>query len=219
VSWDNRIVLKYSSPELRFIGVRDNHNGIFFPGSSMNPVNIPKSVFVIPNEIFTLDELIEKAKTEENKEGWVVQFPDNLMKVKTAWYFRLHGLRTENVFREDYVIQNYLLESLDDIMAQLDPKEDTDAFTFVKEVTEAMDNYMDFIDKKTQELKDKYHNEFQSEWIIFATACHKDLFFGLTRTLIENPVEYNRKKVEMILKTTSKLKGAKNIIDRWKNKK
>jgi len=27
VSWDNRIVLKYSKPELRFIGVRDNING------------------------------------------------------------------------------------------------------------------------------------------------------------------------------------------------
>ena len=29
VSWDNRIVLKYSKPELRFIGVRDNYDGVF----------------------------------------------------------------------------------------------------------------------------------------------------------------------------------------------
>ena len=219
VSWDNRIVLKYSSPELRFIGVRDNHNGKYFPGSSMNPVNIPKSVFVIPNEIFTLDELIEKAKTEENKEGWVVQLPDDLMKVKTAWYFRLHGLRTENVFREDYVIQNYLLETLDDIMSQLNPKEDLDAFKFVEEVTASINNYMDFIDRTTQKLKDRYNSEFKSDWVPFATSCHKNAFFGLTRTLIENPVEYNKKKVEMILKNASKLKGAKNLVDRWKNKK
>ena len=197
VSWDNRIVLKYSFPELRFIGVRDNHNGRFFPGSSKIKINIPSSVYVISNEIFTLDELIEKAKTEENKEGWVVLFKDEQMiKLKTAWYFRLHGLRTENVFREDYVIQNYLLETLDDIMSQLDSKEDVDAFKFVEKVITALNAYMKNIDEKTEILKSRFINEFSNNWVNFATACHKELYFGLSRTLIEKPVEYNERSEE-----------------------
>lgn len=218
VSGPNRIVLKYSKEDLRFLGLRSNTTGEWLPASMLNPNNnIP---FTTPEteEIISLDTLMEKAKVEENKEGWVVRFKDLMIKIKTVWYFRLHGLRTENVFREDYVIKNYLEETLDDLMSQLDPKEDTDAFEFVDSVTEAINNYIEHIDSCTEKLKLVFETEYDSKWHYFAKFNNKEPYFGLSRTLIEKPGEYNFRKIEMILKKSYRLKGAKEIIERWKPK-
>lgn len=217
VSGPNRIVLKYSKEDLRFLGLRDNNTGEWIPASKINgkqeiPFNTPETL-----ENTSLDQLVEKAKTEENKEGWVVRFPDIMAKIKTAWYFKLHGLRTENVFREDYVIKNYLEKTLDDLMTQLDPKEDQDAFNFVEKVIRAVNNYIINIDSKTKFLKERFGKEFKSEWHYFAKFCHKEPYFGLSRTLIERPEEYHKRKIEMILKKTYRLKSAKEFVDRWEN--
>jgi T4 RnlA family RNA ligase len=217
VSGPNRIVLKYTSEDLRFLGLRDNNTGDWIPACGLKdkdkiPFNKPEYL-----KNTSLDSLIEKSKSEENKEGWVVGFKDLMVKIKTAWYFNLHGLRTENVFREDYIIKNYLAETLDDIMSQLDPKEDKDAFDFVKRTINSVNNYMVQIDTKTKALKTRFENEFNSEWNSFAKSCHKEPYFGLSRTLIENPDEYMQKKIEMILKKTYRLKSAKELVDRWEN--
>lgn len=220
VSWDNRIVLKYESAHLRFIGVRCN-NGDYYPAASeeLKTWPAPNGITVVKSENATLDELIERAKVEENKEGWVVLFEDGqLVKIKTDWYFKLHGLRTENVFREDYVIENYLKEKLDDIISQLDPSTDKDAFEFVDRVIKSVDKYMLSIDELTFKLKEKYLTEFNSNWSEFATLCHKEPYFGLSRVLIETPEDYLHKKIDVVLKRASKLKLAKELIDKWENK-
>jgi T4 RnlA family RNA ligase len=213
VSWDNRIVLKYSKPELRFIGGRDNDSGTFFPASTFE--NVPKTIFVIPKVEATLDELIERAKVEEDKEGWVAMFKDGTwIKIKTAWYFHLHGIRTENVFREDYIIKNYYEETLDDVLSQLDPKEDSDAFEFVNKVTTAVDNYSKYIDKCVDELRDKLENYYLNDWADFAKNMYKKPFFGFVRFHGE---EYNKRKIEWILQRAYKLNRATDIVEKWKN--
>lgn len=214
VSGPNRIVLKYSKEDLRFLGLRDNHNGEWIPACEIinTPFNTPEF-----EKNPDLDDLIRRAKIEEDKEGWVVRFPDGLMKIKTEWYFNLHGLRTENVFRADYVIRNYLEKTLDDLMSQLDRKEDSDAFAFVDDVTNAVDNYIAHVDKSVFELKEKFKGEYFSEWVSFAKDYHKAPYFGLARNLVETPEDYNRRKIEMILKKTYRLKNAEQFVEKWKN--
>lgn len=217
VSGSNRIVLKYHKEDLRFLGLRDNNTGRWIPVCNISnkkkiPFNIPESLYNT-----SLDSLIEKAKKEENKEGWVIGFNDLMIKIKTSWYFNLHGLRTENVFREDYIIKNHLDETLDDIMSQLDPKEDIDAFVFVKKVTKSIHNYMVHIDSETSHLKKRFEEEYNSQWHYFAKFCNKEPYFGLAKTLIEKPGEYRNKKKEMILKKTYRLKSAKELVERWEN--
>jgi T4 RnlA family RNA ligase len=218
VSWDNRIVLKYGDAHLRYIGVRNNLSGEFFPAGTFDPIKVPAGISIANREMDTLDNLISRSKIEENKEGWVVQFEDGqLIKIKTEWYFRLHGLRTMNVFREDYVIANYLGETLDDILCQLNPDEDVDAFAFVKTVTGSIDNYIVHIDKFTEALKDKFINKYNSNWPAFASDCHKEAYFGLARHLIETPAAYNRKRSDFIIKMTFRLKNAKEIVEKFKD--
>lgn len=214
VSGPNRIVLKYSKEDIRFLGLRDNHNGEWIPACEVinHPFNTPAF-----EKNPDLDDLLYRAKIKEDKEGWVVRYPDGLMKIKTEWYFRLHGLRTENVFREDYVIKNYLGKTLDDLMSQLDPVEDEDAFAFVETVTKALNQYMDYIDECTFKLKEKFEKEFDSKWHYFAKFNNKEPYFGLARNLIETPGDYNRRKIEMILKKTYRLKNAQQLVEKWKN--
>ena len=218
VSWDNRIVLKYSKPELRFIGARDNHNGRFFPASEMNQNYIPDTMFVIPKIDATLDDLIKESKTCEDKEGWVIIFADGQMvKVKTEWYFHIHGIRTENVFREDYIIKSYYEETLDDVVSQLDPVEDEDAFKFIDMVTGAIDNYSAYIDKCVDESVDLLHNYYLNDWGDFASNCHKKPFFGFVKFRIQAGDEYKRRKIEWILQKAYKLNRAKSIVEKWKH--
>jgi hypothetical protein len=122
-----------------------------------------------------------------------------------------------NIFREDYIIRNYLTQNLDDILSQLNPEEDEDAFTFVQTVTEAADNYSKHINICTYKLRDIYNTTYGgTDWTEFAKANHKEPFFGLSRTLIEKPEEYRDKRTEVILKRCQRLKGAIEIVNRYK---
>ena len=89
VSGPNRIVLKYSKKDLRFLGLRDNFTGEWIPSTELSgqdeiPFTLPKSEEIVP-----LKHLMERAKTEEDAEGWVVRFKDIMVKIKTAWHFKL----------------------------------------------------------------------------------------------------------------------------------
>lgn len=211
VSWDNRIVLNYNSKELRFIGLRDNKNGELL----LSPeVTDPPPVKSIKPVNHTLYDVLELAKHTQDKEGWVIKFKDGqLMKVKTAWYFDMHKLRTDNVFREDYVIRNYLQETLDDVLSQLDPELDRDAHVFVKRVTRAVDMYMKKIDEKVRRLERLYTEEYDKDWNKFAKERHKEAFFGLARNFINDHL-YKDKKVEHVLKLIQKLSRARDLVER-----
>jgi len=213
VSYANRIVLKYSEPEIIFIGLRDNNTGDWIPASK---VEAPPYVSYIKKEDWTLDQLIEKSKVEENKEGWVVIFDDGmLLKVKTQWYFMVHGLRTMNVFREDYIIENYYKETLDDLVSQLNPIEDKDAFDFINRVTKAIDNYAAHIDTKVEGLFNKFLTVYNGDFAKFATDCHKEPYFDFMRAYIDDKDKYRDRKIKFILDKTYRLNRAKEIVEKY----
>lgn len=216
VARDNRIVLSYGKAHLRFIGIRNNITGEYCSSAEMNTFKIPKSIYIVEEIFSTLDDLINLSKIKKDKEGWVVKFEDGLLvKIKTHWYFSLHGIRTENVFREDYVIKNYLEETLDDLLSLLDPVKDQDAFEFVDKVTKAINAYMDHIELYVSYLIKRYENEFQNNWKEYATKCHSEPYFGLSRVMIEKPIEFKKKLIELVLERTSKFKNAKELIQKY----
>ncbi|MFW6311230.1 MAG: RNA ligase, partial [Nanoarchaeota archaeon] len=229
VSWDNRIVLKYSTPELRYIGVRCNTNGDFIPagsrgfdslGERIELQYIPEGVTLAKKVNYTLDELIEKSKAEENKEGWVVMFEDGqLIKIKTKWYCDLHGLRTENASREDFIITKYLEGTLDDVISQLDKNYDSDMLSFIDDVCKAIDKFIFYIDNEVYNLVDIFEKNYDKNWDKFATDCHKNKYFSLAKKLIDSTKDvYTYHKHEYIIKRASKLKNAQELVRTWKNK-
>jgi RNA ligase len=118
----NRIVLRYSNEELILLKLRDNKTG-----KHLNIKDYVSGDIKIANfesEYKNLDELIEYVKGAVDKEGVIVQSEkpsgeDFFFKLKTPWYISLHGLLTEDVFRENRLINLILEEKVDDVLGQI----------------------------------------------------------------------------------------------------
>ena len=210
VSYDNRIVICYDKKELRLIGIRCNETGNFIPGFKLDYTPHARKL----ENVHSLVKLVEQMRDLTNTEGCVVRFTDGtFIKIKTPWYFKSHGIRTEHVFREDHIIKYYLEDKLDDVMQELSRETDKDAFAFIEKVKTSIDNYLRFIEDKVQVGLSDYKNfkNFQT----FATAYYNFPFFNLIRTKLERPEEYNSRKIELVLYNTRKLKKAKDIVNRF----
>lgn len=218
-SLDNRVVIRYEEPKLNFIGFRSNLNGEFITAEEIHSL-VPENFNPIRSEkIIPLSSLIERSKTEKEKEGWVVIFQDGQMvKIKTKWYYQLHHLRTENIFREDYIIKNYLNGNLDDIVSQLHPENDKDALEFIENIEESINSYSSSIDKYVFDLYLIFESKYLGDWKEFSINCEKLPYFQLCSVYHNARDSYYRRKKEFILGRTSKLKGAKEIIERFKKK-
>jgi T4 RnlA family RNA ligase len=218
VAFNNRIVLQYSKPELRFIGIVDNKSGEYDSVASqmLHQFDIP-CVNVLKD--VTLDELIENAKTLKDKEGWVIEFEDGqLMKVKVLWYLSLHHLRTQDLFREDFIIEKYLNETIDDVIGEIDPIDDKDAFDFIKNVENAVNNWSDHIEECVNMLMDLYLTSYDKNRSSFAREQNRAAFFGLAMNKIDVPEEYRTRKIKYMLQQSYRLQEARRIVEKWKNK-
>lgn len=126
----NRIVLRYSNEELILLRLRDNKTGKHLDIKE-HLDKIGKIKIAPFEDDHTLDGLIELGKTEIDKEGWVVQATDEFgndkfWKQKTDWYCQLHGLLTDDLYREHILIGYILDDKIDDVIAQI-PLEEKEA--------------------------------------------------------------------------------------------
>jgi hypothetical protein len=76
----------------------------------------------------------------EDKEGWIVEFTNGLfIKIKTAWYCSLHGLLTNDLWRE-HILVNYILDDkIDDILGQI-PEEESEAHERIEKIISVIKN-------------------------------------------------------------------------------
>ena len=170
----NRIVLRYSSEELILLRLRDNKTGKHI--DIKDHLDKIGSIKIAPFEDdHTLDDLIEKSKTEAEREGWIVQFDnDHMVKIKTDWYCQRHGLLTNDIYREHIIIGYILDDKIDDILGQI-PEDEKEAHLRIqkiisivkralnKKVVEIQSAYNDFVksgsDKKDYALNHRVGNE------------------------------------------------------------
>ena len=116
----NQVVVKYENTRLRVINIRDNTTGrhlslttfwdTFFDPDEVVSVTIPH-----PNEI---EELVAGIKDKTGIEGYVLVFPDQLVKVKTDWYRSLHSAK-EGIDIPSRLFESVLCGSQDDLRAMV----------------------------------------------------------------------------------------------------
>jgi T4 RnlA family RNA ligase len=149
VSPFNRIVVEYEKPELRLLHIRDNATGEYFAADELMAVgefhNIKLSGFSLTT--ISVDDLMKKAETAEDTEGWVITLQDGQMvKVKTDWYCRLHRLMTDTVDHENIILEQILEETIDDVLGQLES--DNPVRKFIETIERELVPYI------TQQVKD-----------------------------------------------------------------
>ena len=124
----NRIVLKYKVDELILLKLRCNLSGRYLDISDLpDRFNIIKKAN-LEDISYDLGELVQIVTNQVDREGVVVHClkddgKDFLFKVKTKWYVDLHTLRTEDLNRENTLIEYILDEKIDDIISQLDEED------------------------------------------------------------------------------------------------
>lgn len=124
VSPFNRIVLKYQNEELILLRLRDNNSGKYL---DLNPfLNRFKDIKFakFENNYSSIEEMVNDVVVQEDKEGVVVHCLDNnqndfMFKVKTIWYNIRHKLFSEDIHRENILIEYILNDNIDDILSQL----------------------------------------------------------------------------------------------------
>ena len=213
VSFANKIVLDYPETKLILLRVRNNKTGKYLNIEDFREkYNID---IVKKEEISSLDELMELAKTVQNKEGWVIEFEnDYMVKQKSQWYFDRHRLN-ENIERENDIIRMVLDETIDDVISQLDLVNQKEKLDFINEITEVVNNEVTQRIKDVNDLVSKYKGDIKD----FAIRYNKIKNFGLAIQVIKGNDIYETVK-EFILKHTKQLIEARNFIKNkgFKNK-
>lgn len=140
VSPKNRIVLKYQEDDLILLKLRCNKTGKYLDLDKY--IGDFKLLNVSKKKYHSVDELLELAKTEKDIEGWVVQFDNgHLVKIKTEWYFSLHGLLTEDVYRENRILKHILEDNIDDLISKI-PKDEKESLDRIDNLVKTVQHWL-----------------------------------------------------------------------------
>ena len=157
VAPNNRIVLRYPSEELILLRLRDNVTGKHI--DIRDHLDKVGSIRVSPfeDEIKDLDQLIELTATQVDKEGSIVTCEDEMgrdffFKIKTPWYMSLHGLLTDDLYREHIIIGYILDDKIDDILGQI-PEDEKEAHIRINKIVDIVKKS---ISDKVSEIEKDY---------------------------------------------------------------
>lgn len=207
VAPSNRIVLRYDTEDLILLRLRNNLTGELLDLNDY--LDVIGDVKIAPFENgYTLDELIELASYVENKEGWIVEFENGLlMKIKTAFYFRLHGLFTEDLNRENIIIDYILKDEIDDVLSKI--PDDTDTIVRIDNIVEKVRYALDKKSKEIDNLYDKYLSINNRKE--FAILYNKNENFGYVMSMLNGKNSYELAK-DYLSKKTNKLLSAREWL-------
>ena len=157
VAPNNRIVLRYPSEELILLRLRDNVTGKHI--DIRDHLDKVGTIRVAPfeDEIKDLDQLIELTATQVDKEGSIVTCEDEngrdfFFKLKTPWYMSLHGLLTDDLYREHIIIGYILDDKIDDILGQI-PEDEKEAHIRINKIVDIVKKS---ISDKVSEIEKDY---------------------------------------------------------------
>ena len=157
VSPANRIVLRYLDEDLILLRMRDNTTGKHL--DIKNYLDKVGTIRIAPfeDDYKDLNSLIEVNATQVDKEGVIVQAEDKFgkdffFKIKTPWYMSLHGLLSEDIYREHIIIGYILDDKIDDILGQI-PEDEKEAHERIERIIAIVKKV---IDEKVQDIKKSY---------------------------------------------------------------
>lgn len=156
VAPSNRIVLRYPADELILLRLRDLNIGKHL--NIKDYLDRIGTIRIAPfrDDVKDLDQLIELTATEVDKEGYVVTAEDEhghdfFFKIKTPWYMERHGLLTEDIYRENVIIDYILSDKIDDVLGQI-PEDEKEAreriFKIISIVKKTISDKMASVEKE-----------------------------------------------------------------------
>ena len=208
----NRIVLRYSEEKLILLRLRDNNSGEYLDINEYNKFNIEIPKLYNFNNI---DEIIELCLTEEGKEGYVINLVDEygfdlLVKEKTDWYRRRHGLLTDDIYKENIIIKYILDDTIDDVISEI-PEDEVEIKESINDLTSFMRDEVLGIKEKIDSFI-KIFNDMGSVKKDFALKYHNEKYFSCVMQYANGNTDTYGMAISAIRKKTEKLEQAREFI-------
>ena len=215
----NQIVLPYNETELRLLQIRDNKTGEYASTSLMySYLKLYDLQKMMATEFevqeYTWDKLLELQQTEQNIEGWIVTLEDGqMLKVKTMWYFAAHHLTTDNVTRENLLLELVLTDKLDDVLCVVQGEKKK----YLEEMSAKIQRNFNHLVTEYKTLRGLYFNKFQEDRKEFALKYkNHELFNAVMKTLNTSfrDVEQTAKQAvtDFLLKKYNSLTAARDFF-------
>ena len=221
VAPNNRIVLRYLDEELILLRLRDNKTGEYLDLSKFSKEI--GSLKVAPSDVASLDELVDLAHIVEDKEGWIIEFSNGLfIKIKTSWYVSLHGLLTDDLYREHVLVKYILDEKIDDILGQI-PENEFESHERINKIISVVKNS---ISEKVNDISKSYdlflEGGVDKDWTgdlrlqlmrkTFALKYRKERNFGYVMSLSKGNTDVYDLAKDWVSDQTRKLKIAREFL-------
>lgn len=112
VSCSNQIVIDYADEDLVYLGTRDNVTGLYVMDTSCPFDTVPQ----YGSLELGLNDYIDIARNQENREGDIIRFADgHMLKIKNDWYVRIHKA-LDRVRFDRNIVALILHEEMDDVV-------------------------------------------------------------------------------------------------------
>ena len=221
VAPNNRIVLRYLDEELILLRLRDNKTGEYLDLSKFSKEI--GSLKAAPSDVASLDELVDLAHIVEDKEGWIIEFSNGLfIKIKTSWYVSLHGLLTDDLYREHVLVKYILDEKIDDILGQI-PENEFESHERINKIISVVKNS---ISEKVNDISKSYDLFLEGgagkNWEgdlrlqlmrkTFALKYRKERNFGYVMSLSKGNADVYDLAKDWVSDQTRKLKIAREFL-------
>jgi len=217
VAPSNRIVLRYPADELILLRLRDLNTGKHL--NIKDYLDKIGTIRIAPfrDDIADLDQLIELTATEVDKEGYVVTAEDEhgrdfFFKIKTPWYMERHGLLTEDIHRENIIINYILDDKIDDVLGQI-PEDEKEAreriFKIISIVKKAISDKISSVEKEYANFAKSGMN--RKEYAINHRVGNPNFHFVVNLIKLNELKNMSKEEIE---KTYSDITEYENEIER-----
>ena len=212
---NNRIVLKYKKEQLILLRLRDNKSGRYLDindfRNQIGDIRIATTV-----DIQSLDELIEKNRTDINMEGYVIHAEDLegydfFYKLKNDWYRTRHGILTNDIHYENKIIEYILEDNIDDVLGEI-PKDEVEVIDKINVILDIVRKEVNTVSNEINELYNIF-SEMDFNIKEFALKYHKNIYFSGVMGKYKNISTPFESAVKMIGKKTSKLLDARKWLE------
>lgn len=172
----NRIVIKYSQPELVLLHVRENYSGKYLPQEDLEYFSKQYKIPLVESfELQPFENIKKTLNTIENFEGYVFQFENGeMVKAKSDWYLKRHHLFT--ALTERNVAEAVIDETLDDIKSLISSTGEHDLLVKVQDIESKVTGQIMKIMLDVQVLYDENKHLERKD---FAVKLSKHNLFGL----------------------------------------
>ena len=113
----NQIVVPYLKTDLVLIAIRENKTGEYV---NIHNTDMNKICSIVNTETFSYDEIVERVKTLEGVEGYVLKNDKVWVKVKTNWYLDRHHILDAFNLAVWKVARIILNNEIDDLLGNIE---------------------------------------------------------------------------------------------------